>query len=389
MLVMAVLLLAGTTFLTISSTESQIATNERLSAQAFLLAEAAIHKAIAQLNAGGVYSGESSTPLGGGAFSVSSTTTPGCTAASARILAASAVWPGPPSLPRAEARVQVTVDRVSYPYRWAAFAAVSNGVVGYDWLIFRDRTDKELWLRNESVVDSFDSGAGAYSPAAAGTGGNIGANGDVTVEWDSQIHGSIKAGDAIFTGSGVTVDGSQTSQAPIQTFPAVAPGTTPTGGLAVGAGQTITLPAGDTTHCDASTRTCYYSSMVFGDGASLRTSGDPVTIYVTGVVVAGQNVTLGSNPGTQLRIFTKSDAGSAQGFFTRGDFRFYGSLYGTNTDLYLGEDAQIFGSMIGRTIYARDEARFHYDQAMSNQEICHNGKFSIRRGTWREVIPNS
>src|SRR5574341_591238 len=50
MLVMAVLLLAGTTFLTISSTESQIALNQRVSAQASLLAEAAIHYAIAVLD---------------------------------------------------------------------------------------------------------------------------------------------------------------------------------------------------------------------------------------------------------------------------------------------------------------------------------------------------
>ncbi len=41
-LVMAVLLMAGTAFLTISSTESQIALNERAAAQATLVAEAAM-----------------------------------------------------------------------------------------------------------------------------------------------------------------------------------------------------------------------------------------------------------------------------------------------------------------------------------------------------------
>src|SRR5574337_51620 len=70
MLVMAVLLLAGTTFLTISSTESQIALNERASGAAQVLAEAAVHKAIAILNADPKYAGESNTALGGGTFTV-------------------------------------------------------------------------------------------------------------------------------------------------------------------------------------------------------------------------------------------------------------------------------------------------------------------------------
>src|SRR5512145_1798120 len=74
MLVTAVLLLAGTSFLTISSTEIQIALNERASAQAHLLAEAAIHKAIAALSANPVYTGETNTTLGGGTFTINVTT---------------------------------------------------------------------------------------------------------------------------------------------------------------------------------------------------------------------------------------------------------------------------------------------------------------------------
>jgi len=66
MLVMAVLLMAGTAFLTISSTENQIALNERVTTQAFLLAEAGLHKAIAKLNGSSTYSGETNTSLGSG-----------------------------------------------------------------------------------------------------------------------------------------------------------------------------------------------------------------------------------------------------------------------------------------------------------------------------------
>src|SRR5574341_282823 len=125
MLVMAVLLLAGTSFLTISSTEMQIALNERASAQANLLAEAAIHKAIAQLKATSAYSGETNTPLGGGTFSINVTPVAGCTANSARLLVATASVPVTGGTAKAE--IRATVDTVSYPYRWAAFAVVPDG----------------------------------------------------------------------------------------------------------------------------------------------------------------------------------------------------------------------------------------------------------------------
>ena len=66
MMVIAVLLLAGTTFLTISSTESQIAWNERAATQAFLVAEAAVARAAAQLSANPSYSGEAGVAVPGG-----------------------------------------------------------------------------------------------------------------------------------------------------------------------------------------------------------------------------------------------------------------------------------------------------------------------------------
>ena len=388
MLVMAVLLLAGTSFLTISSTETQIALNERASAQATLLAEAAIHKAIAQLNANPAYTEETNTPLEGGAFSIKITTGSGCGPASARAVVATASVPVTGGTAKAE--VRATVDQVSYPYRWAAFATIPNGILHDDVYEGVDRTDKELWILNTSGVDSFDSGGGIYdSIANSGARGNIGANGDVAVEYNTEVKGDLKAGDDIFEGVGVVVTGSKTAQATSESFPQVTPGTTTDKGLKLTKGKKTDLSAG----------TYYYQYLDFGDDASLTVSG-PVTIYVTGppipgdtlghVVRLGSNVTLGSQPGTQLRLITKSDGTDAEfvRFLAGAGFRFYGSLYGTNTDVYIRDNSEIFGSLIGRTILMGVNTKVHYDQAMSNQEVCHNGRLTIRRGTWREVIPN-
>ncbi len=394
MLVMAVLLLAGTTFLTISSTESQIALNEQGSAGAHVLAEAAINKAIALLNIDPNYAGETNTALAGGTFSTSVTTVAGCTVSSGRKIVATGSVPVRGAI--AQAQLEVVLDRVSYPYRWAAFAAVPNGILHRDPVVSIDRTDKELWVSTDSMVDSFDSGVGPYDPMAnSGRHGDVGANGDVTIEANGGVHGSIKAGNDIHEGPGVTVDGAKASQAASEQLAAVTPATTGSP-LIVGANQTLNLTAG----------TYYYTTMTFGDGASLTTSAGLVTIYVTGppppgttsLVTLGTNVTLGTPPRTQLQIISKSDGSDAQSdendtlfpnWIAGNNFRLYGSLYGKNTDVYLGTDAQIYGSIITRTIYAQSRARIHFDQAMFNRELCHNGKFTIRRGTWREIIPST
>jgi hypothetical protein len=399
MLVMAVLLLAGTTFLTISSTEKQIALNERDSSQAVLLAEAAIHKAIAQIDANPAYTGETNTPLGAGSFTVTVSTVAGCSAASARALVVTSSVPVRGG--QAQAQFRATVDQVSYPFRWALFATVPDGYVS---------GTRELRIERDSVVDSFDSTLGSYDvatnrgtagenlggPCSDGgvrcTGGNVGSNADATVDDDAQVGGHLTAGDRIYLGSGVSVDGSQTQGFPSEPFPSLTmPGAA--GILVVPAFTTRILDPGDPllgdpVNCNAATRTCTYINLTIANGATLRTSGGPVTIYVTGTVTIGNNATLGAHPGTQLRIITRSDGAwtFSRNFNAGNGFTFYGSLYGRNTDIDIGEDARIYGSMIGRTVRVRDRGAIHFDQAMTDQEVCHNGKFNVRRGTWREVL---
>lgn len=379
MLVMAVLLLAGTAFLTISSTESQIALNEQGSAAAHVLAEAGIHKALFIYNAQytanpyrqPTYTLETNTALGGGTFTVSVTPVAGCLY-TANVLSTGSV---PIRGGTAQAQLQVTLDQVSYPYRWGLFAVTG------------DRSGQELLIGHTSSVDSFDSGAGPYDAATnSGKSGNVGANGDVEIDYNSTIGGNVTAGDKVTLGTGVTVSGGPPTQnAPTQSFPSVTPPRTGTTSLTVTSG-THTLSAG----------TYYYTNMTLWNNTTLSTSGGPVTIYVTNtygtVVSLGTNVTLGNSPGSQLTIITRSDLWSTQYVtFTAGDnFQFYGSLYGTSTNITLGNNAKIYGSMLGRRVTTGSGAAVHFDQAMSNQAVCNpGGNFTILRGTWREIIPST
>ena len=272
MLLMVVLQLAGMTFLTISATESQIALNEQGSAAAHVLAEAGIHKALALLNVDPNYAGETSTALGGGTFSIRVTTVAACTATSARKIVATGSVPVRGG--NAQVQLEVVLDRVSYPYRWAAFAAVPNQIIGWLWdpmaQDWWDRTNSELLLRDHTLVDSFDSGVGPYDPTTnSGLHGDVGANGDVEIDYHSTINGNVQAGDDIFNESAVTVTGTQTrglsrrSTDPGAPFPTVTPSVIPTGALTVPAGGTVTLSAG----------TYFYTNISMGNNATLLTTG--------------------------------------------------------------------------------------------------------------------
>jgi len=383
LLVMAVLLVAGTSFLTLSSTERMIAHNEWTSVQAALLAEAAVHRAIARLNADGSYAGESNVLLGPGTFSVSvsSAAAQSCPGNPGKDLVATGSVPVAGG--QAQAEIRATVDQVSYPFRWALYSTLRNGVLHWDDFLNQYRTDAELWLTSGVTVESYDSAGGPYgSSTNSGERGDIGANGDVTIDGVTQVKGNVTAGDQIhLTSTSVTVTGRQTSPAPTVSLPAVTPPASTTVDLIVGTGATRTLSAG----------TYNYRNVILGYGASLLTNGAPVTLFVSGVMSIEANVTIGAHPSTNLKIIMKSegDDWTSTWWWSIDNLRLYASVYGRNTDFYFGANTQVYGTIVGRTIYVESGSQIRFDRALMDQSVCRSGRYTIRRGSWREYRPTS
>ncbi len=164
MLVMAVLLLAGTTFLTISSTEDQIAHNQQASARALLVAEAGLHRAIAQLSANSTYAGETNVPLGSGTASITVTASSDqvCLSKDLEIVASVPVRGG-----SAQTRIKATADQAIYPFQWGLFA--SNGP------LILSSLNLSLGVPR---LESYDSRLGIYDASTNGGGSvNVGARG--------------------------------------------------------------------------------------------------------------------------------------------------------------------------------------------------------------------
>ncbi len=376
MLIMAVLLVAGTAFLTVSSTESEIAENERASARAFLLAEAALHRAIAQLSANAGYAGETDVPLEDGTVSigVSPAAEQVCLSKDLETSASVRVRGG-----YAETRLRATADQAVYPFEWGLFAASGPLILA--------SLDPAA---SRSTVDSYDSRLAPHIyPDAGGAGGvNVGARGGVAVH-DVDIIGGV-VGDLISSPPAPqtlsrTVGAPADAPPPLPEPPSVTWSDDPN----VPASTTLTLPSG----------TYHYTSMTLGAGARLAASG-PVTVYIRSAFEAADHVTIGAEPGEKLSLIMNSGTGAPSEFRTGADFRLFGSLYGTNATVLFGDNAVIHGSVIARRISGarlplwdgqpccnQKAPTLHFDRAMTTRPVCTYGRFSLRQGTWREILP--
>ncbi|MFQ5658090.1 MAG: PilX N-terminal domain-containing pilus assembly protein [Candidatus Methylomirabilales bacterium] len=389
LLFMGALLILGTAFLTISSTETQIAINERRAVQAFFLAEAGANKALSQLNADEAYAGEIDTPLGPGTFTVTVDDIPTPPGSFDRKRVTSFGYVPDSATPAAAARVEVVVERGS-PFRWAAF--------GLDKVTFNER----------GVTDSYDSQAGAYEASDAGAEGDIGSNDLVDIKEDVTINGDALAGGSLEKDGGVVITGMAKENA----YPvALASVSIPSGS---GSDEEVSnegvkeLDAADedeygelevendgTIFLHPGTYT-FYGKIRLNKGAELKVSGK-VRIYLTGEFTADENVRVNADAPalpTDLFIYSSGDK-----FEIDKSAIFYGAVYARDAEVKVAKlnpdigdetdsaSGDVFGSLIGKDIDVGKNQRFHFDEALLKEKSPY-GPFRPVAGTWQEVIPS-
>jgi hypothetical protein len=373
MSIMAVLLLGGTAFLTISSTEVQIAENQHAAARAFASAEAGLHRAIARLSADPTYAGESNVTLGSGTVSigVAPSTHQVCLSRDLDVVASVGVRGG-----QAQARIRATADQAIYPFRWGFFAAGGPLIL----------SSLDTAASPRSRVDSYDSRLGSYDPIHNGGGSaTVGARGNGVVLYHVDLVGGA-AGEWVTSLPTPATHLGRASETPVAL---AEPSATWSEDPNVAAAGTLTLAPG--TH--------YYLSLTLGDEARVLTGGAPVTLYVRGNVEIGANVVIGAEPGEKLLVIANSGTGTPATFRTGENFRMYGGLYGTNTNVVFGDGAIVHGSVIGRRISGPHASyedgpccnqiapTLRLDRAMASRAVCTQSVFTVRRGTWREILP--
>jgi hypothetical protein len=373
LLIMTILLIMASAFMSISSTETLIAINERNRVQAYHLAEAGAERAIAQLNVNAAYEGTipagADVNLGPGSYWVDvcppRCSPPAITAPAdpkQRVVVAMGCVRNctPPS---ATSRVEMRVQPGS-PFQFAFYGLGKTG------------------LEDGVNVDSYDSAVADY-PSGAGSEAHIGSNGNITFWTGSIVNGNAQAGGTVTLGAGSTITGTTTAPAPPVTFPPVdtAPPSPPAPNLSVANGATATLSAG----------TYYFDAITLGSGATLNITG-PVVIYMTGTFDAQGGAMINATAAstrkpTDLLIFSsKAGEDAVKGYPGGGQFR--GGIYALGAEIEFSAGWTVHGSLVGDEIDLEDGVQFHYDRALA-RPATPGGSFRPTAGSWQERLPSS
>lgn len=403
LLIMGVLLLLGTAFMTISATETQIASNERNAVQAFYLAEAGLNKTISDLNAGAVCSSLSDVSLGSGTFT--RTVNLGASL-DERIIESTGYVPNSTSASKAQAMVKVTLK--GSLFNMALFGGKDSGTA--------------LEIGENSVVDSYDSSQGAYNPSSPGTKAEIGSNSNdsddaIKLRWNVTVECSAIARGKIKKESGATVTGVEKSYAfsnavtlpevvippgsgsdvnvpPTTTLPSApcpAPGSWSYGKLNVAANKTITLCPGTY---------YFYGDIKIEPNSTLTISpAGQVKIYVTGKLDVKNNVQINAASALPTNLLIYSSFSGSDGVSFGKDLKFFGAIYAPNTNITTQKDSEIFGSLIGKTVDLEEDNKVHFDAALLRLDPCDTTPgwslscpykpYKPKPGTWQEVLPSS
>jgi hypothetical protein len=272
-----------------------------------------------------------------------------------------------------------------------------------------------LHMDSNARVDSYNSDLGTYAAQAVNgsgssqyalTNGDVGSNGDISIDQNAKVWGDAVAGpshtttvlgNAVVTGS--TTPASQQVELPSINVPTytnygnltVSSNTSWTssnrtyGTLRVGSNKTLTIrgPA----NIVASSLTLYSGAKIVVDA----TNG-PVTFYVVDNFIMNSNAQIYStdykpskvklnllsdnviNPEVQVTLDTVDFDSNSQ---------VWGTVYAPNARIVFDSNFQLYGSIMARSLDVDSNSRFHFDEALINATA--NGVPTYETLCWREI----
>jgi hypothetical protein len=250
-------------------------------------------------------------------------------------------------------------------------------------------------MSGTTLIDSYDSRTGSYDPGRAGANSQLGTNSTaanaIQLSGNARLRGDAVAGPrsdvstAISVTDSAVIEGRKRSAYRAKSLPAV---TIPRGlrnrGNLVVNGTVRQFAQG----------TYLFSSITVRNGGTLRFRGTS-TVYVTGDVVVqsrGHMKPTNDRP-TSLtvlvrgeRLFRVEENGSAS-----RQARFFGALYGPDSEIRLQGRGEVFGSSVGKTGRLEDTAKVHFDEALRasrrNGPLSSTTTLDPAEDTWREIVP--
>jgi Flp pilus assembly protein TadG len=212
-------------------------------------------------------------------------------------------------------------------------------------------------IGGQGNTDSYDSALGGYSGSTKKSNGHVASNGNITVGGNGTVMGDAHPGigGTLQIGSQANVSGSRAPLAYklLYAAPVVPNAATYYGAVSVSNGN-YDVQAGD----------YHLTSLSISNKATLRCLG-PVRIFVSGPVniTGGYVQTYLNKPGNFQLLVTTSSTVSLT-----GQAGFYGQVYAPLSDVSQGGQADIYGTIVGRTLTFGGtwKGGAHADEAINN-----------------------
>lgn len=255
-------------------------------------------------------------------------------------------------------------------------ALFNNGIFGYS----------TVTLTGNTLVDSFDSADGPYSLLTAGSDGDVGTNGAMTLLENAVINGDV------FIGSSGTIAGDTSDNLSGEIFYSAdeveLEGLPPIDNFILlpslgnytlsGNSSDVILP-GDYRYesmivdgqailtISSNTRIYIHNDITIAGQAKIVTNDD-VEFYIGGNGdFAGQGIVNTSGVASNLQIFGMNE-GTNMSFTGLNDF--YGTFFAPKSSIYMAGDANYYGAVVGKDVVLAGNIQFHYDE-----ELTQSGPF--------------
>ncbi len=270
-------------------------------------------------------------------------------------------------------------------------------------------------LASNSRLDSYDSSVGSYaSQALSGSGsslhahsaGDVGSNGDITLDQNATVWGNATPGpqhqDTIL--GNAAVSGTTSAATDPLELPAISvPGYTGYGSLTVRSATTI--PSGNRTYANVTVSNnktlrivgpanIVISNLTLRAGARIdadTTNGDvQLTVIDNFVMNAGSQIAPTNFESEHLRLNLLSDNVINPEVNVQLDTvefdsnsKFYGQILAPNAAITLSSNFELFGALLARSVRMGSNARVHFDEALLDAQGGSQPLFETV--SWRSV----
>jgi hypothetical protein len=300
-------------------------------------------------------------------------------------------------------RARMGVELVVQPsssgfFRWAAFG---DEIVHMDSNSRTDSYDSELGDYASQAVNG--SGSNAY----ANTEGDIGSNGDITMNSNIGVWGDANPGPGgTVTGDLGNISGTTTPMAATIDLPdIVVPGIPPSGAPLIVSSDGTMLPSGDYNYTTLQVNNNNDLTIIgpatiddfkLKSGAELiiDASAGPVEFFVLNDFVLNSNTVISSldalagDVAFNLLSDNILDPGVDVDFdedavdFDSGS-RMYGTIYAPSAEITVDSNFELFGALIARRVDLDSNCRIHYDETLAT--ASESGEIEYESLCWRLV----